>query len=171
MSEIEEVRLGWVGWFVGMRRGGGRADIFQHLDFGADAFEVLVVLVFELGEDGVAVLAPVDTEQRNLYQRLSFLPLPVFTEAPLFLPLPFKRSSIPTSLPPCSPSSIRAPLLFSPFHAPMQIPIHPPIHSFTYIYTYLEFGVALLNPPLTCPIIIPLPPPGAPTPLLLVDPA
>ena len=41
-----------------------------------------------------------------------------------------------------------------------------PIPSFSEFPTYLEFGVALLNPPLTCPI--PFPP--APIPLLL-DPA
>ena len=32
-------------------------DIFEHLDFGAYAFDFGVVLVFEFGEDGVAVLA------------------------------------------------------------------------------------------------------------------
>ncbi len=37
----------------------GGADVFEHLDFGADAFDFGVVLVFEFGEDGVAVLASV----------------------------------------------------------------------------------------------------------------
>ena len=34
-------------------------DIFEHLDFGAYAFDFGVVLVFEFREDGVAVLASV----------------------------------------------------------------------------------------------------------------
>lgn len=44
----------WLGGLDKKRKG---TDIFQHLDFCADALEVLVVLVFELGEDGVTVLA------------------------------------------------------------------------------------------------------------------
>ena len=40
--------------------GKGRGtDIFEHLDFGAYAFDFGVVLVFEFREDGVAVLASV----------------------------------------------------------------------------------------------------------------
>ncbi len=34
-----------------------RTDIFEHLDFGTNTFDFGVVLVFEFGEDGVAVLA------------------------------------------------------------------------------------------------------------------
>lgn len=44
-----------VSW-VGGEEGG--TDILQHLDFGTDPLNLSVVLVFELGEDGVAVLAP-----------------------------------------------------------------------------------------------------------------
>ena len=40
-------------------RGEGRTYILQHLDFGAHAFYLGFVLVFELGEDGVGVLASV----------------------------------------------------------------------------------------------------------------
>ena len=42
---------------MGGREGG--TDIFEHLDFGAYAFDFGVVLVFEFREDGVAVLASV----------------------------------------------------------------------------------------------------------------
>ena len=51
--------------FEGGGHDGGRgrgADVFEHLDFGADAFHFGVVLVFEFGEDGVAVLASVGVE-------------------------------------------------------------------------------------------------------------
>lgn len=37
----------------------GRANIFQHLDLGGDAFYFAVVLVFQLGQNGVAVLTSV----------------------------------------------------------------------------------------------------------------
>lgn len=53
----------------GRRRGGGEGRgggkevmdtyIFQHFDFGAHAFYLGFVLVFEFGEDGVGVLASV----------------------------------------------------------------------------------------------------------------
>lgn len=36
---------------------GGGTDIFEHFDFGTYAFDFGVVLVFEFGEDGVAILA------------------------------------------------------------------------------------------------------------------
>ena len=42
---------------MGGREGG--IDIFEHLDFGAYAFDFGVVLVFEFRENGVAVLASV----------------------------------------------------------------------------------------------------------------
>lgn len=42
---------------MGGREGG--TNIFEHLDFGAYAFHFGVVLVFQFGEDGVAVLASV----------------------------------------------------------------------------------------------------------------
>ena len=41
------------------RRGEG-AYIFQHFDLGGHALQLGVILVFELGEDGVRVLASVD---------------------------------------------------------------------------------------------------------------
>lgn len=43
----------------GRGRGRGGAYVFQHLDFGGYAFQLGVILVFELGEDGVGVLASV----------------------------------------------------------------------------------------------------------------
>ena len=46
-----------VGW-ERLEEGRG-TNIFEHLDFGAYAFHFGVVLVFQFGEDGVAVLASV----------------------------------------------------------------------------------------------------------------
>ena len=118
---------------------GGRVEtnILQHLHLGAYALEVLVILIFEFGEYGVAVLT-------SVYQHIISLLLYLCHCSSFTLPL----QSI--AFPPFSYNTL-APLL------PKQSRPIP---------TYLEFGVALRNAPLTCPI--PLPP--GPMPLLL-DPA
>lgn len=89
---------GWRIWGIWGRRGGGEGrgetNIFQHFDFGGYAFDLLVVLVLELREDGVAVLASVQFVSRLAFSLSSSARLFKFRSSSAML-----RSHIPLSSP------------------------------------------------------------------------
>ena len=88
-------------------RVGERTDIFQHLHLGAYALQVLIVLVFEFGQYGVAVLTSVHHTTPHHHQplaltngpRSSFLPL----DSPSSFPLTHWYTPAPSLSPSCNP--------------------------------------------------------------------
>lgn len=90
-----------------------RTNILEHLDLGTYALEMLVVLVFELREHGVAVLASVyETPRLQISLLFCILILPT----PPYNPISFP----PHSSSPFFPLSHPHPILLPPFPPPTK---------------------------------------------------